>query len=259
MRRTERHPGRGFTLIELLVVISVIALLVSVLLPSLDQARKLARGAACLSNLSSLGRGMAGYQAENNGFFWPFVRRNHPQPGVQTYFWGTAAVPVDREPSPFLRYCEYSTAYLQCPEMRWGDYVPQGGVDEPTTTYGYNAWCLDPSLWGRTDEDGEPMRRKRALDLKHPSELFVFADAAMYWAPAGVPVFQNSSSLDPVQLGAWGPNMTPTTHFRHNERTHAMCADGRAAAFGLEDGRMVEPARNLGFVGAENAPHYDQE
>ncbi len=43
--------GHGFTLIELLVVIAVIALLVTILMPTLERARELARVAICLSNL----------------------------------------------------------------------------------------------------------------------------------------------------------------------------------------------------------------
>jgi len=248
----------GFTLIELLVVVSIIALLVTILMPSLNQARELARASVCQSNLHSLALAMALYHHENDGYFWPYVLHNHPAPGTHCYFWGTNTNPVDRTPSPFLAACEGDLGYLQCPSLPWGSYVPQAGVHEPTTNYGYNAWCLDPRIWGRTDASGEPLPRKQAGDLKKPAELFVFADAAMCWSPAGVPVFQNSTSLDPVTLGPWGPNLTPTTHFRHNERTNALCADGHAAGFGLEGGRMIQEDQNLGFVGKSNVPHYDQ-
>ncbi|HUU85322.1 MAG TPA: DUF1559 domain-containing protein [Phycisphaerae bacterium] len=63
------HPrGRAvpaFTLVELLTVISVIALLIAILLPSLQKAREQARSVACLANLSELGHGTAVYQNDH--------------------------------------------------------------------------------------------------------------------------------------------------------------------------------------------------
>lgn len=59
---------RGFTLIELLVVISIIALLIAILLPSLSKAREQAKQAVCSSNMSGFGKGFYLYAGENRDY-----------------------------------------------------------------------------------------------------------------------------------------------------------------------------------------------
>ena len=76
-----RRQPNAFTLIELLVVVAIIALLISILLPSLQGAREQAKAVACGSNLHQIGIGLTSYVHENGYYPGEHIAR----PGYPTW------------------------------------------------------------------------------------------------------------------------------------------------------------------------------
>lgn len=64
---------KGFTLIELLVVIAIIALLMAILVPTLQRVRRQAKAIGCQSNLRQWGQAFAMYTSDHNGWLPPLI------------------------------------------------------------------------------------------------------------------------------------------------------------------------------------------
>src|SRR4051812_29561759 len=108
----------AFTLVELLVVIGIIAILISVLLPTLARARESAASAQCLSNLRQIGQGFALYANENRQTVIPAWVRKNPAGGRGEETWATLLV---------------AAKYIRTPNQL--DYLPpRGGEATPGDT-----------------------------------------------------------------------------------------------------------------------------
>jgi prepilin-type N-terminal cleavage/methylation domain-containing protein len=156
----DAHP-RAFTLIELLVVISVIALLMAVLMPSLQKARKAAQAVVCRSNLKQWGQIFHLYAADNESQLPQSVAGGRLN-GQEAY-WIVATLPYYTEKK--IRLCPSTKVVRDGPVNRshggtlacWGPFDPATSdnwwADFDTGSYGLNEWCSCPpsgvaSFWG---------------------------------------------------------------------------------------------------------------
>jgi prepilin-type N-terminal cleavage/methylation domain-containing protein/prepilin-type processing-associated H-X9-DG protein len=114
--KSPRAARRGFTLVELLVVIGIIALLIGILLPTLNRARSAAATVACLSNQRQIGTGFVFYQNDWGGALPAFEVLNQPE-GPAGRFWAwKLAEPgyIPLEPSNSPEDSDFDTVFT-CP------------------------------------------------------------------------------------------------------------------------------------------------
>jgi len=118
---------RGFTLIELLVVIAIIAVLISLLLPAVQQAREAARRTQCRNNLKQIGRALHNYLDAHTRFPPAFVsdKAQTDTPGGE---WSIRARIL-----PFLEQANlYKAANLS---LEYGDVANRGVATQKVATY----------------------------------------------------------------------------------------------------------------------------
>ncbi len=134
------HP-RGFTLIELLVVISVVALLISILMPALGRARENGRRVKCMNNLRGIGQGLQMYMdAESKGLLLPKVRPileggNENDPTLLDVMVKYIDAPMPFRPAPDADWVV--TEPFKCPSD------VGGSSDDPRPIWAQIGWSYD--------------------------------------------------------------------------------------------------------------------
>lgn len=218
--RSWRGTSRAFTLVELLVVIGIIALLISILLPALSQARSAAQEVQCQSNQRQIALAMMMYANDNKNYL-PIWREFS---GGQYSYWPGRLLEKKYLGGPLV---------LQCPSFIDRD---QSGVDfrslDPQTLpitdwrynvvhYGYNGYNLGSNY--RYDQvtkgsgSVNDNRSAKITQVRRPSEVLLLMDAALPTLTRGSFV---AVDYRPVAPAGWpGP-----AHSRHKSGRNLVVA-----------------------------------
>ncbi|MCC6682471.1 MAG: prepilin-type N-terminal cleavage/methylation domain-containing protein [Phycisphaeraceae bacterium] len=160
-------PRKGFTLIELLVVISIIALLISILLPALRKARQAGTNVQCMSNVRQVAMAMLAYEVDEDRLpihvsEYPGVPKGHPH--LLSRNGGPPYADVRIAYKPYLANANFFTcpfvekldrsleAYPSGFGRIYGDYVLTPGYYEDHVTGA--AWSFtDPGIFWIRSQD----------------------------------------------------------------------------------------------------------
>jgi prepilin-type N-terminal cleavage/methylation domain-containing protein/prepilin-type processing-associated H-X9-DG protein len=129
------RKNAAFTLVELLVVIGIIAVLISILLPTLSSARRVAQAAKCGAALREIGNAFQMYAMENKGYYPPMRCKTPP---YRITF--NSVPPIDFVPS---NGAQTYWMYFLAKYVSKGKFAPAAGATAQDAAYAMNS-----VLWG---------------------------------------------------------------------------------------------------------------